>query len=81
MEISPLDKVLSVRCPLHPSSSSDVLLVADRTGSHRACMNCILSGIVHPFAALNLRSLFYAAGNQDCILNNYPPLGDNPSIY
>jgi hypothetical protein len=58
MEITPLEKVLSVRCPLHPSNSSDVLLIADKNGSHRACINCILCGDVPALAALDLRSLF-----------------------
>jgi len=58
MEIDPLEKVLSVRCPLHPSNSSDILLVAARPVSHRACINCILGGDVFSFAALDLRSLF-----------------------
>ena len=80
MEIDPLEKVLSVKCPLHPSNSSDFLHVAKDAINHRACINCILDGDVHSFAALDLKSLFYAADNEACILKNYPPLGD-PAIY
>jgi len=80
MEIDPLEKALSVMCPLHPSNSSDLLHVAPGVANHRACINCILGGDIQPFVALDLKSLFKAADKDDCILKNYPPLGD-PTIY
>jgi len=58
MEIAPLEKILSVKCPLHPSNPSDILHVAAGVASHRACINCILDGDVHFLDALDLRSLF-----------------------
>jgi len=58
MEITPLEKVLSVKCPLHPSNSSDLLHVAADADSHRACINCILGGDVPILAGLDLKSLF-----------------------
>jgi len=58
MEKTPLEKALSVKCYLHPSSSSDVLHVAASTTNHRACIKCLISGDVPSLAALDLRSLF-----------------------
>ena len=54
MEIDPLEKALSVMCPLHPSNSSDLLHVAPGVANHRACINCILGGDIQPFVALDL---------------------------
>jgi len=58
MEVNSLEKVFSVRCPFHPTNSSDVLLIADIAASHRACINCIIGGDYPPLVALDLRSLF-----------------------
>jgi len=58
MEINQLEKVLSVRCPLHPRNPSDVLHVAASVDSHRACINCIIDGDVSTLAAFDLKCLF-----------------------
>ena len=57
MEKTPLEKVLSVKCHMHPNNPSDILHVAAGAVNHRACIKCVLSGDVPNLAALDIRSL------------------------
>ena len=58
MEKSPIENVLSVKCPLHPSNPSDVLRISADTASHRACIKCLINGDVPNLEAIDIRSLF-----------------------
>jgi len=58
MKLTPLEKVLLLKCSLHPSNQSDILNIAAGAATHKACIKCILSGVVPSLAALDIRSLF-----------------------
>ena len=76
MEIDPLEKILSVKCPLHLDTPSEILHVAVNTTKHRACLKCVLKGNVPSLSALDLKSLFSMDDNKEYILNCYPPMID-----
>jgi len=53
-----LGKILSVKCPLHPSEQSFSLHVAASAAYHWACIDCIIKRIVPISATIALRTLF-----------------------
>jgi len=76
MEIDKLEKILSVKCPLHPDTPSEILHVSANTNKHRACLKCVLKGNVPSLSALDLKSFFSMDDRKENILNYYPPMTD-----
>ena len=55
---SKLDKVLSVKCPLHKTQTSDILYVNASAVNHRACADCLYKVNDLPSTSVNIKKLF-----------------------
>ena len=58
MKIAPLQEFPSVKCPLHPRNTSNILCVSADIASRRACESCIIEGNMPASAAVSISDLF-----------------------